>query len=270
MRGGITLFGRTRRRRQVSAGLLLVATALVVDAALVEPYAVTVTRHAVSANVKSPLTVLHLTDLHTHGFGARERRTVETLEEAHADLVVVTGDVVDGGDLEPARELFVRLHAPLGVWVVRGNWENWKPPPNEGAFFTSVGATLLLNEGRLVRSDVWLAGVDDPMSGTADMTAALRGAPPGATKIALLHSPAYFDEVAPSIDLAFAGHTHGGQVRAPFLGALWLPPGSGRFVEGWYTAANAKLYVSRGVGTSIAPVRFLCRPEIAVVTLTPR
>jgi predicted MPP superfamily phosphohydrolase len=88
-------------------------------------------------------------------------------------------------------------------------------------------------------------------------------------KIALFHSPEYFDQIAPTIDLAFAGHTHGGQVNAPLAGALWLPPGSGRFVEGWYSSANAKLYVSRGVGTSIAPLRFLCRPEIAVVIVTP-
>ncbi len=92
--------------------------------------------------------------------------------EARPDLIVVTGDVVDGGDLEPARELFMRLRAPLGVFVVRGNWENWKPPPNEAAFYASVGAALLVNEGRLVRPDVWIAGVDDPMSGQADFVAA--------------------------------------------------------------------------------------------------
>ncbi len=73
--------------------------------------------------------------------------------------------------------------------------------------------------------------------------------------------------VAGKYDLAFAGHTHGGQVRLPLVGPLWLPPGSGRFVEGWYEEAGTKMYVSRGVGTSVLPVRLLCAPEIAIFDL---
>ncbi|MDF2694106.1 MAG: metallophosphoesterase, partial [Labilithrix sp.] len=144
--------------------------------------------------------------------------------------------------------------------------------PNERATFESVGATFLVNEGKLARPDVWLAGLDDPMSGAPHLAAALEGAPSGATKIALFHSPELFDGIAPSIDLALAGHTHGGQVRIPLLGALWLPPGSGRFVAGWYDAPEgaARLYVSRGIGTSQLNVRLFCRPELAIVTLTPR
>ncbi len=78
--------------------------------------------------------------------------------------------------------------------------------------------------------------------------------------------------IAPRLDLAFAGHTHGGQVRLPLIGALWTPPGSGRYVAGWYSmseAPRARMYVSRGVGTSVLPVRFLCRPEVALITLQP-
>jgi predicted MPP superfamily phosphohydrolase len=82
--------------------------------------------------------------------------------------------------------------------------------------------------------------------------------------------PEFFDSLASRIDLAFAGHTHGGQVRVPGFGPLWLPAGSGRFVAAWYTAANARMYVSRGVGTSILAARFACAPEVALVTLQPR
>ncbi len=88
--------------------------------------------------------------------------------------------------------------------------------------------------------------------------------------IMLFHSPSAFDSAARDGDLAFAGHTHGGQVRLPFVGALWTPPGSGRFLEGWYEQGGARMLVSRGVGTSMVPVRFLCSPEVARVVIARR
>jgi uncharacterized protein len=259
----------SRRRRIASWVVLAIGVGLGVDALLVEPYALVLSAHEITAGVTTPLTLVHLSDLHTTGLGRREQHAIELVERARPDLIVVTGDVVDTGDLEPARAFFERLHAPLGVIVVRGNWENWKPPAEEAAFYRSVGATLLVNEGRLVRPDVWIAGVDDPMSGQADFRAARRGAPDGAQAILLLHSPESFDTAARDGELAFAGHTHGGQVRFPFAGALWKPPGSGRFLEGWYEKGAARMLVSRGVGTSILPVRFWCAPEVGRVVIRP-
>lgn len=244
----------------------------------VEPYDVRLESFTIEARIASPLTIIHLSDLHTNGYGLREKRVVAMVEETKPDLVVITGDVVDGGDLEPARELLLKLHAPLGIFVVRGNWENWKPPPDEEGFYRSVNAKFLVNEGRLVRPDVWIAGTDDAMSGRADMASALRGAParpsepwhPAAPlRIALFHSPEWFDGIAKDIDVAFAGHTHGGQARVPVLGPLWTPPGSGRFLEGWYQSGAARMFVSRGVGTSILPVRFWCTPQVARIVITP-
>ena len=159
------------------------------DSTLIEPNWIEVSRHDTRAPVRAPLVVAHLSDLHTHGYGSREERVVEIVSRERPDLVVVTGDIVDGGDLEPARQLFAKLHAPLGVWVARGNWENWRPPPNERAQIESFGARLLVDEGALVRPDVWLFGLDDPMSGSARVDAALRAAPADAAKIALFHSP---------------------------------------------------------------------------------
>lgn len=86
--------------------------------------------------------------------------------------------------------------------------------------------------------------------------------------IGLFHSPASFDSVAGSWPLALAGHTHGGQIRLPFVKPLWLPEGSGSYVAGWYEGKGSKLYVSRGVGTAMLPLRFLCRPELALITIS--
>jgi hypothetical protein len=245
----------------------------------VEPYWIEVTRHHIQAPLEAPLTVAHIADLHTYGLGRRERSLVAILEKEKPQVIVLTGDNVIDGDLfgpelglreDPsyarAAEVLNRLHAPLGVWMVRGNWENVRRVPDERAFYERSGVRLLLNEGRELRSGVWLAGLDDVQSGV-DVAAAGQHIPSAAFVIGLFHSPASFDSVAGKWPLALAGHTHGGQIRLPFVKPLWLPEGSGSYVAGWYERKGSKLYVSRGVGTAMLPLRFLCRPELALITI---
>lgn len=237
----------------------------------IEPNWIEVTRYQVHAPLGAPLKIAHLSDLHTHGLGHRERQMLAILEAEKPDLIVVTGDTLadHGGSYPQCREVYEKLHAPLGVWVVRGNWENWKPLRRERAFYEAAGMHLLVNASAYVTPNVWLVGLDDPYTGTPKLNSALQGVPPDAFKIALFHSPAYFDRVAGHANLCLSGHTHGGQVRLPFLNPLWLPAGCGRYVEGWYEESGSQMYVSRGVGMSILPVRFLCRPELAFITVRP-
>ena len=166
-----------------------------------------------------------------------------------------------------AAEVLRRLRAPLGVWAVRGNWENARRNPHERAFYERNGVRLLVNEASEVRSGVWLVGFDDVSTGGPDPNGASRDLPADSFSIALLHSPAYFDSAAGRWSLALAGHTHGGQVRLPFLKPLRLPEGSGPYVEGWYESKGSRVYVSRGIGTAVLPIRFLCRPELALLTV---
>src|SRR2546429_3540761 len=287
--------------------LLIALTALSVFAAIltsldafwIEPDWIEATHHRIFAPLASPLKIAHLSDIHTHGLGCRERRMLALLESEEPDLIVITGDTVSNGGfddifretarrLKQARpktahdqglarendgryemcgEVLKHLHAPLGVWLVRGNWEHWWPLSDERKFYESVGVNFLLNAGRPVRDNIWILGFDDAVVGSPSLEAALAGVPPGAFKIALFHSPAYFERIASRCNLAFAGHTHGGQVRLPFLRPLWLPPGCGGFLEGWYEQEGSRMYVSRGIGTSSLNVRFLCRPELALFTV---
>lgn len=253
--------------------LILIAAILILgDALWIEPFRIEVTHFDIAGSVTSPIKIVQLSDLHTRGIGRRERRVFEILEEEKPDLIAVTGDSLTEwhGTYAMVQSVYQQLHAPLGVWVVRGNFENWRLVPHERAFYTNSGVHLLLNSGALVRQDIWLAGVDDPSSGHPNLEAALSGAPADAFKILMFHAPNYFDEVAGRVNLCLAGHTHGGQVRVPFLPPLWMPKGCWPYVEGWYEAGGTKMYINRGVGMSFLPIRFDCRPEVTVLTIRPK
>jgi uncharacterized protein len=266
--------GEMTRRKwvwPVVALLVVLGTAVGIDGTLIEPFRIEVTHFEIRASLARPLKIAQLSDVHTHGLGRNERRAFEILAEERPDLIVVTGDCLGNtaGNYRMCAEFYRRLHAPLGVWVVRGNWENDVPLHRERAFYAGSGVHLLVNGNAAPRGDFSLIGLDDFASGTPRLDAALAGVPAGAYRIALFHSPAYFDRIAGRVNLCISGHTHGGQVRLPLIRPLWLPKGCGRFVEGWYEEKGTKMYVSRGLGMSDLPVRLLCRPEITIFTLNP-
>jgi len=264
---------RDNRKRIVTALVLAALVLFFAYSLWIEPFRVEVVHTSVQGNVATPLKIAQLSDLHTHGVGARERQVLDILDDEKPDVIVVTGDSLGGygGTYAMVAEVFQQLHAPLGVWVVRGNYENWRQMQHEHSFYANAGVHLLLNSGTLLRNDVWLAGVDDPYTGKPSIEGALTGAPPGVYEILLFHSPAYFDRVAGHVDLCLAGHTHGGQVRPPFLPPLWLPKGCWPYVAGWYEAkgTKSKMYVNRGIGTSLMPIRFNSRPEVTILTVEP-
>jgi uncharacterized protein len=262
-----------RQRIWVAGGVLAaIVLLLTVDATLIEPFRIQVTHYQLHAPLSAPLKIAHLSDIHTHGFGRREQRLVEILRGENPDVILITGDTIGlGNQYAPAQNLYRQMHAPLGVWVVRGNFENSYriSVRRERAIYDDAGVNLLVNANHPLRPDVWVAGVDDPTTGDAKLDAALAGIPVGAFTILLFHSPAFFDVAAGRAQLCLAGHTHGGQVRLPFMKPLWLPKGVGRFLEGWYEQQGSKMYVSRGLGMSKLPMRFLCRPEVTFITVEP-
>jgi predicted MPP superfamily phosphohydrolase len=258
-------------RKLVFVIAVFAGLALTVDGFLVEPYRIEVTHSSVQASLTRPLKIAHLSDLHTSGLGRRERHLLALLDAEQPDIILITGDTVTWGHpYEGIRPLLSRLHAPLGVWLVRGNWENQYPLHNERAFYSQIGVHFLLNEARPIRPDVWLVGLDDPSSGRPNIEGALSAVPHGAYVIAAFHAPAFFDKIADRVPLVLAGHTHGGQVRLPLIPVFWLPRGSGRFFEGWYAEGGSRMYVSRGIGTTFLPIRFRCPPELAIITASPQ
>ena len=256
--------------RQIGIALSL-AVAVFFYACWVEPYWIETTHHEIKGAIKSPLKICHLSDLHVRSFGVRERRVLAIIEEEKPDAILISGDSFIDPDTVPALKAFLaKLKAPLGVWGVRGNWENWHRVPKEAAFYRDLGMRFLVNEATSLRDDVWIVGFDDASSGVPTPETTLSKVPAEIFKIGLFHAPGFFLRIAGRIDLSLAGHTHGGQLRLPFLPPLYLPPGCRGFVQGWYQQNGSKMFVSRGIGTSILNMRFLARPEVAIINITTK
>jgi uncharacterized protein len=263
------------RRHIILLAVVLAIAALVIDAFVIEPDYIQVNHYVIQGNVTSPLKIADLSDLHTRGMGRPERKVLAILEREKPDVILITGDTLADpfGKYSECLQVYKRLSAlnpPMGVWFVHGNWEVLEPVRHERQFYQQAEIHLLVNQNHELRPDVWLIGLDDASVGRPNLDVAIQDVPPNVYTIAMFHSPAYFNIVAGKVDLALAGHTHGGQVRIPFVKPFWLPYGSGPYLEGWYEEKNSRMYVNRGIGMSDVPVRFLCRPEVAFITLEPQ
>jgi len=152
---------------------------------------------------------------------------------------------------------------------VLGNWEHWSGVDLVALSraYQAADVRLLVNETATFtagKNDVTVVGLDDLVGGLPNFEL-VRGFE--GLRIVLAHCPASFDHIARLTEgpfFTFSGHTHGGQI-APLGVALWLPQGSGRYVRGWYRAGKHQLFVTRGLGNSIIPLRIGSRPELAIV-----
>jgi uncharacterized protein len=250
---------------------LLAIPALAGYGFLIEPYWIQTTHHTITAPVDRPLKIAHLSDIHTHGYHRREKHLTRSLQKEKPDVIVVTGDMVSVGAkaYRHAAEVYKRLDAPLGVWFVRGNWENEKPRKYEEDFYHSLDVHLLINAHRKIREDVWVVGMDDRRSGKPIWTKAAKGVPVQGFVLVLIHSPGAIRDVDQRADLVLAGDTHGGQIRLPGFTAFTIAKESKPYVSGWYERGHTKMYVSRGLGMSGPKMRLFCRPEIAYISVLP-
>lgn len=257
---------------RVAAALAIGTVLCLVDAFAIEPSWPKLVRvEAVLPGLRSPVTIALLADLHAKGIGTRERRVLAMLEHEKPDAILIAGDLAHGsGRPDDVTPFLRKLAAPLGTWVVPGNWDYWRGGPDAGlTAYRAAGARALRDEVAMLREDLSLAGLDDTLAGKPDPAAVLAEAPTGPALLVLMHEPGLFDRIAGGAPLALAGHTHGGQGRLPFYGPITLPPGSGPYVDGWYERDGSRMYVSRGLGMSVVPARFYCRPEVTLLTLRP-
>lgn len=224
------------------------------------------------------LTIGLLTDAH-HDAGrpvAILERGVALLNAAEPDLILLGGDYVVSRATDFARCAAVlgRLRAPLGVYAILGNHDYWAGGDRIAAMLTAAGLTMLRNDARRLIAPggepFWVVGLDDVARGHADIRTALAGVPEDEFRLLLAHEPDVADRPEfrrERIDLQLSGHTHGGQVVLPLLGAPLLPNQGERYVRGLYPTPTGAIYTSRGIGGVPPYIRFRCPPEVTVLTL---
>lgn len=224
--------------------------------------------------------VIHFTDVH-YGFhyGAEQLESlIQTIHAQQPDLIVYTGDLYDGAVLpyrEDSIKLLKQLNAPLGKFAVPGNHDYFTGRKLAIEAYGLSGFDLLINRSiTLQQGDarIQLVGVDDMLLGRPNLNAAFSGLDSNRFTLLLAHEPDFADRTdAFRVDLQLSGHSHGGQVRLPIIGELMTPPGGRVYVQGLYQLEDrdvpSYVYTSRGIGTTHIPIRFLCRPELTVLTL---
>lgn len=276
----------TRRSFLIASGTSAAALAL---------YAGEIARHEVDvvhrpiaiANLPQPFQgyrIVQISDIHLDEFTEPLflERIVDRVNQLHADLVLITGDFITHGSItfiagnhaiHRCAQILATLTAPLRYGCL-GNHDVVFNAPLVTQTLAEHGTPLLINSYLPVERNgahIWLSGVDDPGTSRPNLDLAIPSTP-DAPVILMAHEPDFADVVTAHpkghlVDLMLSGHSHGGQVRLPVVGALILPPMGKKYPEGHYTFDKMQLYVNRGIGTVGLPFRLNCPPEITVMTL---
>ncbi len=217
--------------------------------------------------------ILHLSDIHHSPFTSLEHitRAIEIGNSLQPDMCILTGDYVshESEYIEPVAEVMGRLESEFGTFACLGNHDHWTDAEMMTNAMREANITVLINEGfRFTAKDAsfWLAGVDDHMVGKTDLRAALRGSFPDEMKLLLAHNPKILGRAARAdVDLIFSGHTHGGQVKIRDDEKRILP--RRKLKNGLYRRKDTQIYITRGIGTVVLPVRYQCPPEISLIQL---
>jgi uncharacterized protein len=278
----------TTRRKFLRFAVTAGVGALAVETTLFEPNRPRIVRKEIflqrwPARLEG-FTIAHLSDFHYDPYFSVHplRASIGMINDLHPDLIVLTGDFVSEPFLrrnreqaasaaEPCAQLLRQIRAPYGRWAVLGNHDVLTLPDRITNALRGQDIQVLMNQSVPIEGNgarFWLGGVDDELEGKPNLDSALHNIPSDECVILLAHEPDYADHVAHyPVDLQLSGHTHGGQVRLPFVGPLYLPPLGRKYIWGLYKIRELTLYTNQGLGTVNVPVRMNCPPEITLLTL---
>ena len=229
-------------------------------------------------------TIAQLSDFHYHEVFTVTpiQKAIQIVNSLNPDLVVLTGDFVTTSlvsrkpELEAARaaepcaNLLRGLHSRLGSLAVLGNHDVAADPHFVREALEAQGISVLRNRSQVVErgpNRLWLCGLDS-MEGHPRLDQALQGVPGHESVVLCMHEPDFADAASRyPVDLQLSGHSHGGQVWIPGIGAPWLPLYARKYPRGRYQVGELSLYTNIGLGTIRIPMRFNCIPEVTLITL---
>ncbi len=234
------------------------------------------------------LRVVQLSDFHYDPYFSVVpiRKAIKMVNQLQPDLVVLTGDFITKPSFHrhwlqnskkaalaiwPCSELLSGLRSRYGSIAILGNHDVSCGAHTVIEALHSRGISVLRNSSLSLERNgkrLWLAGVDDVLEGEPDLDKALNGIPTQEPVVLLSHEPDFVDVVKRyPVDLQLSGHSHGGQIRIPMVGALYLPELARKYPMGRYDFGPLTLYTNIGIGTIMIPARFDCPPEITLFTL---
>jgi predicted MPP superfamily phosphohydrolase len=226
------------------------------------------------------LSIVQISDLHAGRTGAFGVELAERINELNPDLMFITGDIIaDTTAIPEAVDIISCLQASRGIFYVPGNYDHYyerRGKPDlifEG--LKNAGVNILRNESVLgtvinedySHSEFYIAGIDDRVTFHDDLRLTLSGLTPGIPVLLLSHTPIVLRDAAEkNVNMILSGHTHGGQIYVPFLTRqVTKSYYIGSYLKGLHSKDNTRIFINRGLGTSIIPVRFFARPQIAVL-----
>ncbi|HKP68257.1 MAG TPA: metallophosphoesterase [Pyrinomonadaceae bacterium] len=293
-----------RRNLYVAGGVLLAALLCLAYGYFIEPNRLVVTSKEIKIKDWDPafdgLKIAMISDVHggSHGASAEQiRRVVESTNTQDPDVIVLLGDYVSQERTrQPIHERPLRmpisevadnlagLKAKYGVFAVLGNHDGWWSDDEVAAELTRVGYRVLRNEIAVISQNgrpLRLLGLKDHLQldswikFDATVRSVVNSYPKDGQIVVLEHSPDilyilnYWKNLNPDLKLMLAGHTHGGQVWLPILGAPLVPSSVGqRYAQGHVVEEGVHMFVTSGVGTSVLPFRFMVPPEVAIITVS--
>jgi len=209
----------------------------------------------------------------------RAEEIVSRINASHPDIILLPGDFIADHDYKPTTAataedeiaaVLGQLKAPMGVYAVLGNHDWWHDGKKFKDALVKNGIQVIENDAIPLKvKGAWIVGLGDDFTGHANAKLAFKSLPKNAPALILMHDPAVFSEFPDDLNaVSFAGHTHGGQVYLPWLGALVVPGRApNRWAYGWVKHNSNLMYVTSGLGVSILPVRFNMRPEWVMFTI---
>ena len=252
----------------------LILIAFLIWAIKIEPSKLTVREYRVKDKDLAGIKIVYAADFHVgKKHTARLARVVDLINAQKADIVLLGGDFVKGHKekstlpIELIAYELSHIKSDYPVYTVLGNHDMWVGGDKIQKVLEKNGIKVLRNSNDFVNvkdKKIYIAGIEDLTTGFPNQNKAFENTEKPV--ILLSHQPDIFPKAWEDANIILAGHTHGGQVVFPIIGALLVPSAYGqKFRSGYIEENNKKMIVTKGLGTSILPIRFNCKPEINVI-----